>query len=105
MQKVLRHKVRGLASPVASTGPGGALYSSWITGPDEMGQQLCDVELHRPVFRVREGLVPDEVSTAARTAKETSDAAKTILGVSDEVREAGKRITARVEDFLKKAVA
>ena len=62
MQNVLLHKVRGLAS----TGPGGALSSSWIIGTDEMGQQLCDVELHRPVFSIREGLVPDEVCTAVQ---------------------------------------
>ena len=46
-----------------------------------------------------------EVANAAKVAEETSNAARTILGVTDEVTKASNQITARIDAFLKKAVA
>ena len=47
----------------------------------------------------------DEVTTAAKTAEDTSHAARTILDVSHNVTDASEKITSSVQAFLKKAMS
>lgn len=47
----------------------------------------------------------DEVANTARTAEETSEAARTILGVTENVSRAGDDLTRLVQTFLRRTVA
>ena len=47
----------------------------------------------------------DEVASAAQAADETSTAARTILGATQDVSRAGGEITLRIQDFLKRTLA
>lgn len=72
---------------------------------DQQGVATNEIAVNVSTASDSTRMAADEVSSAAETAQATSSAAKTILGVSQDVKTAGQQITDRVEAFLKKAVA
>ena len=81
-------------------------YTSQVAAAiDQQGMATNEIAMNVSQASDATRRAADEVTTAAKTAEDTSHAARTILGVSNNVTDASEKITTSVQAFLKKAMS